>query len=266
VSLWDTSTGVEIAKSVQGIGENRGAIAFTPDGRNIVVVDRVGFVRRFDAETLQPLQPQVMMRLPGIVNAHGIRATRDGVIAVTSSGPGDPTTTVVFADVDEDAVIRSQTIAATGLRANFSPDGRRYGFGSDDGTVGVIDVATGATVGTQERVHQAPVSWVAFSPDSATMFSLGFDGQLAISDAADAMPFARLDTGKPSISATVFPGEGATMLLAYQDGEVLAFDTDPSAWVAHACAVAGRNFTEAEWRDALGGRPYRATCPHAPAP
>ena len=42
-----------------------------------------------------------------------------------------------------------------------------------------------------------------------------------------------------------------------------SYDTDPDAWIAHACAVAGRNLTADEWRDAFGDRSYRKTCPGA---
>ena len=35
---------------------------------------------------------------------------------------------------------------------------------------------------------------------------------------------------------------------------------DPAAWQAHACAVAGRNFTGDEWAAAFPDRAYRETC------
>jgi len=34
-----------------------------------------------------------------------------------------------------------------------------------------------------------------------------------------------------------------------------------SSWLAHACAVAGRNLTKEEWRRFVPGHPYRKTCP-----
>ena len=81
VSLWDTTTGGELARSAEGIADDAGAIAYAPDGRHIVVVDRVGFVRQLDAETLKA---QVMIKLPLTGQALGIRATHGGVIAVTA--------------------------------------------------------------------------------------------------------------------------------------------------------------------------------------
>ena len=91
-------------------------------------------------------------------------------------------------------------------------------------------------------------------PDSATLLSLGFDGQVALSDAGDAVPFARLDSGKPSIPATaMFYGDGRTVLLAYQDGGVLAFDTRPDCVGLPMRALwPGATSPRPSRRDALG--------------
>jgi len=40
----------------------------------------------------------------------------------------------------------------------------------------------------------------------------------------------------------------------------LVIDIDFSTWASLACAVANRNFSEAEWGRYLGGIPYRSTC------
>ena len=39
------------------------------------------------------------------------------------------------------------------------------------------------------------------------------------------------------------------------------WDVDPADWSAHACRVAHRNLTRAEWRDLLPERAYRRVCP-----
>jgi hypothetical protein len=36
---------------------------------------------------------------------------------------------------------------------------------------------------------------------------------------------------------------------------------DPKQWKDHACQVAGRELTAAEWSDVLPGRQYRRVCP-----
>jgi hypothetical protein len=91
--------------------------------------------------------------------------------------------------------------------------------------------------------------------------SMGFDGQLALSDSTTATPRARVRPGPPNLGATVGYGDDHTLVVAYEDGSVITFETDATAWEEHACAVAGRNLTPEEWRDAFGDRPYRETCP-----
>ena len=58
-----------------------------------------------------------------------------------------------------------------------------------------------------------------------------------------------------------FLADGHTVLIAAFGGAVYTMDTRPEHWVEVACAIAGRNLTEAEWSDAFGDRPYRETCP-----
>ncbi len=261
VSLVDANTGAVLAEHRSYTG-NEGAIAYTPDGVTIVVADRYGMVTALDAATLEPVGEP--LRVGGA--PVGIRATHGGIVAVSSSISQDVTTptAVTFADIDEGRVVRSQDVPAWAVRANFSPDGRFYGYGGFDGGVGVVDVATGEIVTASEPLHDGPVSWVTFSPDSETLISTGFDGQVVLSDATDAVPFARLGSGRPGRESTAtFLADGHTVRVVYSDGLAVEFEADPEAWLTHACTVAGRNLSPTEWQDAFGGRPYEPACPES---
>ena len=267
VELWDVETGESVAKApgrpspAPGGGSifNRGAIAYTPDGEHIVVADEDGLVRELDAHTLEPTGRTLDLD----VTPAGLRTTHDGMVAVT----GDSTdvgagTDVVFADLDDGLVLRTVHVASWGVRANFSADGQLYAYGGFDGRVGVIDVATGNEIArTRDPIHDGPVGWVTFSPDSETLVSVGFDGQVTLSDSTEVVPFARVQPGEPNLRSTaVYLDDGHTLVLAYEDGSVISLETDPAAWEAHACAVAGRNFTDDEWTAAFPDRDYRETC------
>jgi WD40 repeat protein len=139
-----------------------------------------------------------------------------------------------------------------------------YAFGGFEGRLGVIDVATGTAVSPNELAHAGPISWVTFSPDSTTLATIGFDGQLTLSDVKAVTPSARVQPGRTNIRSTVaYANDGRTAVVAYEDGSVVSFTTDPDVWLAHACAVAGRNLDRGEWTAAFGARPYRQTCPTA---
>ncbi len=263
VRLWDVATAELLATQPGRGADNWGAIAFTADGDHIVVADTDGTVTELDAATLEPTG----RRLHVGTEPHGLRTGVDGVFAVTLEGGDVGTgTEVVFADLDEGSVLH-RLQSPTGLRANFSPDGRVYAYGGFDGTLGVVDVATGKPVESVDPVHHGPTAWVTFSPDSATLASMGFDGQLVLSDAATLIPLARMDVGPSNLDMRArYDEDGHTIVIAYEDGSVVSYDTDPAAWEQHACAVAGRNLTENEWHDAFGDRPYRETCPHIVKP
>ena len=243
--LQEVPTGVWLATD-RGRGvENLGALAYSADGRHLVVADVDGVVTEFDAETLEPTGRTLELG----TESRGISAASGGLVAVTSGEDGSTNTEVVFADLDDGRVLRRFEIPGSGVRASFSPDGRRYAYGASDGTVGVIDVATGERSGSSAPLHQGPTNWVTFSPDGETLVSIGFDGQVVLADAATATPRARARPGPPNLlGRMVYDEDGHTVVVAYQDGSVLTFDTDPAAWEAHACAVAGRNLTEQEWR------------------
>ena len=145
--------------------------------------------------------------------------------------------------------------------ANFSPDGSRYALGGFDGRLRVVDVATGDVHGPSDPVHNGPIAWVAFSPDGETLASLGFDGVLTLSEAATAAPRAQSRPGPPNVHGGIgFVPDGDELVLGYRDGRVIVLTTDPAAWVAHACAVAGRDLTADEWRDAFGDSRPQSTC------
>jgi len=44
-------------------------------------------------------------------------------------------------------------------------------------------------------------------------------------------------------------------------GQTWIFPATLKAWEAHACAVANRNLTPAEWQEFVTGIPYRQLCP-----
>ena len=169
---------------------------------------------------------------------------------------------IVFGDLDDQRVLSQVHIASWGPRTNFNHDGSLYAVGGFDGRLGVIDVATGNFRGLRDPVHDGPISWVTFSPDDRTLASMGFDGDLTLSDPVTATPRARVQPGPANTAGSIgYDPDGHTVLVGYQDGTVLAYETDPAAWAARACQVAGRSLTEDEWRDAFGDAPRRDTCP-----
>jgi WD40 repeat protein len=267
VQLWDVETGKKIASQRSVLPP--AAIAFTPDGTRILIDDIGGLVTEYDARTLQPTGRSLDLALnpAQAMTPTDMRTTHGGLVAVaTPGGVANAGTDVVLADLDDGRILHRVHITSGRWRlaaASFSPDGRLYAFGAGDGRVGVIDVATGKVIeGSRDPVHVGPVSWVTFSPDNSTLASVGVDGQVTLLETTHATPIARLQLGDANLQATAaYRADGHTLILAYDDGSVISFDTDPTEWERHACEVAGRNLSIDEWHDAFGDRPYRQTCP-----
>ena len=256
----DPATGQLLSLRIDPGAANLGAIAYTPDGRDLVVADGDSGVTEFDAETLDPTGRTLELN----AGARTIQATIDGVVAVTSSEEDHQTgTEVVFADLDDGRVLHRVEVPTRDVRANFSTDGRWYAFGGSDGTVGVIDVATGEHHGSGTPLHQGQVAWVTFSPDGETLASVGFDGRVVLSDSATATPRASFQPGPANLDVKMtYSDDGRTVVLAYVDGSVMTYDTDPRPGEAHA-SCRGRPATSPTRSGAIasGDRPYRETCP-----
>jgi WD40 repeat protein/DNA-binding SARP family transcriptional activator len=259
LSLFDAVDGSLLASTPGREIGNFGAVAFSADGSTVLVADRDGIVTEHDGRTLEPTGRSLDVG----VEPAAIRTAADGLVAVVSlSADRDDGTEIVFGDFDEDDIVRRVEVPVPLARTNFSPDGRYFAVGGYDGRLIVVDVASGRFVGPEDPVHSGPIAWVTFSPDGETLASLGFDGELVLLNASTAAVHARARPGPGNVHATVgFHPDGESVLIAYADGSVIRFATDSSAWIDHACRVAGRNLTEAEWRDAFGDRPYRETCP-----
>ncbi len=127
----------------------------------------------------------------------------------------------------------------------------------------MLDVETGEWVGPSRVGHTGEIVTVDYAPDGAT-FATGADGgAIVFWDADSGAPLNRVFPGRPSdggMTPTFLP-DGHTVLIASFGGAVYTMDTRPEHWIEVACAIAGRNLTEAEWSDAFGDRPYRETCP-----
>jgi hypothetical protein len=61
------------------------------------------------------------------------------------------------------------------------------------------------------------------------------------------------------VSAALSP-DGKRLYAISTGDDGISFDMSPEAWKRHACLVAGRPISAAEWNQALPGRPYQAVC------
>jgi WD40 repeat protein len=109
--------------------------------------------------------------------------------------------------------------------ARFTPDGRRIVAASTKGWTRIWSAETGKPVSRPLGGHTGAVTSASLSPDGRTLASGSTDGTVRLYDLASEKPLGGPLPGVPNRRR-------------------------------HACTVAGRRLTRAEWADLLPGREY----------
>jgi WD40 repeat protein/DNA-binding SARP family transcriptional activator len=257
VVVWDVATLARVASREVADGHIAG-IGFTDDGSRIIVGERSGRLLALDAETLEPVGSPVDT---GTRVTEVFAGPESLAVALLDQG-------FVLADLGSGQVLFEDTsigVWGSGLSSN----GTRLAVGTNTGEVGLLDIERAEWIVPPKArtVHRAAIARVSFSPDGSRFATGSRDGRVGVFDAT---------TGRPEISfpdlfgpwaMPYFEPDGRAILVSALEGltpGVYRWDLRPDAELDTACAIAGRNLTEDEWRDAFGDRQHRATCPNLP--
>jgi WD40 repeat protein len=211
-----------------------------------------------DAATLEPVSGPPLPLGPGAANIPPA-VTADGRQAVVFLSPP---TKVVVVDLDPLRIVRSLPVDDIGWvsAGALAGDHRTVALGNWGGQVVILDTVTGA-----ERpliqAHDEILYSISFAPDSSTFVTAGNDGAIKLWDTKSGRPLGAVRPLGANRTANAWFIGTSRVLIAYSTGELFEWDTRGDAWEAHACAVAGRNFTKAEWAELFPHRAYHVTCP-----
>ncbi len=108
----------------------------------------------------------------------------------------------------------------------------------------------------------APVASLSFAADGkAFATSGGSSGHVRICvKSTEQQLGADLPGGAVLWGNAAYTPDGRYMFSVFGDGSAYRWPVTVQSWEQHACAVAGRNFTQAEWRRFVGGRSYAKVC------
>ena len=196
------------------------AVAFSPDGSQVVTGSADGTARVLDARS----------------GAQLCRLDHDGpVIAVAFSPDGSQ---VVTGSADGTARVMGAHSGAQAWRVDhdrpviavaFSPDGSQVVTGSGifhGGAARVLDARSGAQAWRVD--HDGPVIAVAFSPDGSQVVTGSADGTARVLEAVTGAQAWRADHDRP-VNAVAFSPDGSQVVTGSADGTARGLDVDTGA-------------------------------------
>ncbi|MCB0213620.1 MAG: WD40 repeat domain-containing protein, partial [Anaerolineae bacterium] len=188
------------------------AVAFSPDGRQIVSSSADQTVRVWAAETGEEVHQLRGHR--GTVNA--VAYSLDGHHIVSGGNDG----TVRLWDAATGEEVRQLSGHSDGVNAvAFSPDGQTIISGSTDRTVRLWDAATGEEV-RQMSGHEERVNAVAFSPDGHYSVSSSDDGTVRLWDVKTGREVRHMSGHGTTVWSVAYSPDGQTIVSGGNDGTV----------------------------------------------
>jgi WD40 repeat protein len=153
-----------------------------------------------------------------------------------------------------------KTLDQTVMSLTFSPDGRFLVLGGAEGWAQLVSTETWRPVSRRMAGHTAEVTSIAVSPDGQILATGGWEGTVRLFDMATGQALGGPLQGVPNRTLEPRFTPDGFLFTVSDSGMAYRWDLRPSSWARHACAVAGRKLTRAEWNEVLPGRPYAPAC------
>jgi DNA-binding SARP family transcriptional activator/WD40 repeat protein len=255
LGFWDARTHEPIGDPLK-LGDNGlWPARYSGDGRWLAVTGQDAIVWLLDARRRIVVRQLHMDQLP-----RDMALRPDGKVLVVPAtwGPGEGYVDILSVP----SLKRVKRIAMPyGRWSRFSRDGRLLILGDHEGRAQLYDGYTFEPHGRPLLGHAGFILTADFSPDGLTVATSSSDGTVRLWDTASGRPIGNPLPGIPNVQVGAAFTQGGTHLAAvYSSGQGFSWDVRPSSWARHACAVAGRALTRAEWAEALPGRPYESAC------
>jgi len=147
------------------------------------------------------------------------------------------------------------------LFGRFSADGKFLAVGDSHGRAEVWSTATWKPVTRAFARHTGSMDLAAISPNDRTLATGARDGTVRLWDIKTEQPIGAPLPGLPGARVIpIWTPDGSGLIAAYDTGRAYLWDIRAASLIKHACQMAGRRLTRAEWDEALPGRRYDPAC------
>jgi WD40 repeat protein len=250
VEFWDVGAQRRLGPPQTGHADPAEAVTWSADGRWLATGDASTAVRLWDARRRMPQDALVR----GVVD---LGLSPDGKLLAVTLELDNFAGALEIRSVPDLELVRTLALPI-GTVGRFSPDGRSLLYGARDGRVWTVDTRTWKPRGRPQRVSPG-VRSAALSPDGRLLAATSIGGTGGLWDVRSRRPVgAALSGGTGDSVATAFLGASRLAVLHERGG--VAWDVRPGAWERHACTVAGRALTRAEWHALLPRHRYAPAC------
>lgn len=255
VKLWDVTAHRQIGKSLASHTGGILAIAFSPDGRNLVSADESS-VRIWNLA----MHRQIGKALD--VRATSVAFSPDGRTLATNTEDD----TVVLWDAATHRRIGETPPSHTAQinAVTFSTDGTLFATASRDNTVRLWNVATRKQIGDPLTGHRSGVTSIAFSPNGKTLVTGSMDQTVRLWDVDTRQQIGGpLEGHSAKVTGVGFGPAGKTIASSSEDNTVRLWDVDATVDpVRSLCEWARGAFNADRWRAYVPSGPaFRPLCP-----
>jgi WD40 repeat protein/Tfp pilus assembly protein PilF len=213
VKIWDVGEDKAVG-TLKGHTASVKSIAFSPHGWSLVSSSMDGSVRLWDLRATSTDD----LRAPLNVPARVVRFSRDGrLLAAANSITGAITI------VDSATATSLRRIEGSSQWLDFAPSGYHFASAERDGTVRLIDAASGEVVRSL-NAHEGGVNVVAYSSDGKWLASAGQDNTVKLWDLGSGQPRTLVGHTAP-VWALAFSPDGRLLASYAHDQSVRIWDT-----------------------------------------
>ena len=254
VEVRDAATGRRVRPPLRGLGAPAQALAFSPDGGRLAVADFEGYLRVLDLET-------------GEVR----RAPRLSGFPIHLSFSPDGETLALGLDERGTELRDGRSLRVVARLRSREDDGARWVRFSPDGRLLAVSLlrglhpamGRGRRAGESVRPCAVTRTWSSTPssrPTGGLLATSGFDGTVILWDVESRRALGTLPGRLGWVSARFTP-DGRRLFTLRDTGVAQRWEVSPDAWSRHACRVAGRELTRAEWDELVPDQDYRGVCP-----